>query len=106
MSLIGRNIGRYHLTRFVGSGSMGEVYLGEDTELRRQVAIKVTRSEATSYPNTLAAQEAARLFSREAQAIARLDHPYILSLFDYGETQVDGITITYMVMPFRPEGAF
>lgn len=84
---------------------MGEVYRAEDLQLHRQVAIKVTRAEVASYPDGQAVQEAARLFQREARAIAMLDHPHILPLFDYGEEQVNGATFTYMVMPFRQEGS-
>ena len=85
MLLEGMQLGRYRLISLLGTGGMGEVYLGEDMHIRRQVAIKVTRAEATPYPNSSSAKEAARLFQREVRAIAMLDHPYILPLFDYGE---------------------
>src|SRR5207248_4372257 len=49
---------------------------------------------------------AIRLFQREAKAIARLDHPRILPLFGYGEDIVNGTTLTYIIMPYRPEGSF
>ena len=84
---------------------MGEVYLGEDTHIRRQVAVKVTRAEATPYPNSEAAKQATRLFQREVRAIAMLDHPYILPLFDYGEQETETTSLTYMVMPYREEGS-
>ena len=84
---------------------MGEVFLAEDTQLNRQVAIKIMRSEASSYPNADAVKEAARLFQREAKAIAALDHPHILPLYDYGEQTVNGTLMTYMVMPLRREGS-
>ena len=51
MSLAGQKIGRYLLHRPLGSGGMGEVYLATDTQINRQVAIKVIRSGATAYPN-------------------------------------------------------
>ncbi len=97
--------GRYHLVRSLGSGGMGEVYLMQDMRINRQVAIKVIRSEGTSYPDSTAAKEAARLFQREARAIAALEHPNILPLYDFGEEIHDGMTITYMVMPFCAEGS-
>ena len=105
MLLEGMQLGRYRLTRLLGSGGMGEVYLGEDTHIHRQVAIKVTRAEATPYPNSETAKEAARLFQREVRAIATLDHPYILPLFDYGEHDMESTMLTYMVMPYRAEGS-
>ncbi len=84
---------------------MGEVYLAEDTRIARQVAIKVVRSEAPSYPHSETAQELERLFQREMLVITKLDHPYILPLYDFGEEKVQGLTYTYMVMPYRAEGS-
>ena len=93
MSLEGSQIGRFRLLRLLGRGGMGEVYLAEDDQLRRQVAIKVIQAE---YPDP----DATRLFLREARAIAILNHPHILPLFDFGEATIHGLTLTYMVMPF------
>ena len=104
MSLEGQHIGRYVLLHLLGSGGMGEVYLATDTPVNRQVAIKVMRSEAAPYPDADATHDAARLFQREVRAIAGLDHPHILPLYDYGEDLVRGAKITYMVMPYRPDG--
>ena len=105
MSLEGQSIGRYHLQRLLGSGGMGEVYLASDNLINRQVAIKAIKAEATPYADSAAVQEAARLFQREMKAIATLDHPHILPLFDYGESQLSETTLTYMVMPYRSEGS-
>ena len=105
MLLEGVQLGRYRLLHLLGSGGMGEVYVGEDTHIRRQVAIKVIRAEAIPYPNSETAKESARLFQREVRAIAMLDHPHILPLFDYGEENIKGTTLTYMVMPYRVEGS-
>lgn len=96
--------GRYRLQQFVGSGSMGEVYLAEDTRIHRSVAIKVIRSEPVSYGETETLKDATRLFEQEAQTIARFDHPNILSLYDYGEEENNGSPLTYMVMPFCEAG--
>src|SRR5439155_23742414 len=106
MLLEGVQLGRYRLLHLLGSGGMGEVYVGEDTHIRRQVAIKVIRAEAIPYPNSETAKESARLFQREVRAIAMLDHPHILPLFDYGEENIKGTTLTYMVMPYRAEGRY
>jgi serine/threonine protein kinase len=97
--------GRYRFMRLIGSGGMGEVYLMQDVRINRQVAIKVMRSEEASSPESTAAKEAARLFQREAKAIAALEHPNILPLYDFGEENRDGITVTYMVMPYCTEGS-
>jgi len=97
MSLAGSHIGRFRLLRLLGRGGMGEVYLAEDEQLRRQVAIKVIQAE---YPDP----DATRLFLREARAIAMLNHPHILPLFEFGEATIHATTLTYMVMPFCQEG--
>jgi serine/threonine protein kinase len=103
--LEGLQLGRYQLLHLLGSGGMGEVYVGEDSHIHRRVAIKVIRAEAAPYPNNEVAKESARLFQREVRAIAMLDHPHILPLFDYGEEKIKGTTLTYMVMPYRVEGS-
>jgi WD40 repeat protein/serine/threonine protein kinase len=52
-----------------------------------------------------AISEAARLFKREMKAVASLDHPHILPLFDFGEESIHTNKFLFMVMPFRPEGS-
>jgi serine/threonine protein kinase len=94
--------GRYRFLRQLGAGGMGEVYLMEDSRVNRQVAIKVIRKESNTYSDS----DATRLFEREAKAIAQLEHPNILPLYDYGEEALDEGMITYMVMPFCEEGSF
>jgi serine/threonine protein kinase len=69
--------GRYQIVRRIGQGGMGSVYLAEDRELRREVAVKVMRSP------TPAAEAEARM-RREAQVIARLEHPGIVPVHDIG----------------------
>ena len=96
--------GRYHRLRLLGTGGMGEVYLMQDTRVSRQVAIKVTRTEASPYPDSEATRDATRLFQREARAVAALEHPNILPLYDFGEENPDA-TITYMVMPYCSDGS-
>ncbi|HET8913916.1 MAG TPA: serine/threonine-protein kinase, partial [Ktedonobacteraceae bacterium] len=105
MPFDGMSLGRYKLIRILGRGGMGEVYLADDPRMNRQVAIKVMRGEASAYPNLESAKHAALLFEREMQTISSLDHPHILPIFDYGEDTIEGISFTYMVMPYRTEGA-
>ena len=105
MSLEGKQIDRYRIVRLLGSGGMGDVYLAEDARIEQQVAIKVIRTEFSPYPGTETSKEAIRLFQREARAIAKLDHPNILPLFDYGEERIGDMALIYLVMPYRQEGS-
>jgi len=100
--LQGQQIGRYHLLTRLGRGGMGEVFLAEDERIAQKVAIKLVRNEAS---DMAARAEEIRLFQREAMAIARLDHPNILQLYDYGEQVLDGVAFSYLVMAYRPEGS-
>ncbi|HEY0756967.1 MAG TPA: protein kinase [Ktedonobacteraceae bacterium] len=102
--------GRYKYLRRLGSGGMGEVYLMQDTRVNRQVAIKVLRAEGSGYPNDSKSgsspnANSARLFEREARAIAALEHPNILPLYDFGEEPLDDGSMTYMVMPYCADGS-
>lgn len=108
MSLEGTQIGQYRLLQLIGSGGMGDVYLAEDTGINHLVAMKLRWTEGSPYldtSSTSSALESARLFQHEATTIARLKHPRILPLFTYGEEQVRGETVTYLVMPYHREGS-
>lgn len=95
--------GRYRYERMLGSGGMGDVYLMQDTRVSRRVAIKVVRAEGSIEGEEGA--DATRLFQREAKAIAALEHPNILPLYDFGEEARDGMIVTYMVMPYCADGS-
>lgn len=84
-------LGRYELRRVLGRGAMGLVYLGHDPKLNRRVAIKIV--ETTQLDAEQRADYSAR-FVREAQAVARLNHPHIVTVYDFGEE--DGVA--YLVM--------
>ena len=88
----GTRLGPYEIVAPIGAGGMGEVYRARDTRLQRQVAIKVV-------PPAIAADSVALArFEREAQAVAALSHPNILSLHDIGrESSTDG-DVTFAVM--------
>ena len=74
--------GRYEITRELGRGSMGTVYLGLDPKINRQVAIKTLEYSEVS-PEEL--PEVKARFFREAEAAGKLAHPNIVSIFDAGE---------------------
>ncbi|QBD78855.1 serine/threonine protein kinase [Ktedonosporobacter rubrisoli] len=97
MNLAGQQVDRYRLIRRVGSGGMGDVYLSIDEHIEQSVAIKLIRTDASKGGDMA-------LFLHEATAIARLDHPHILPLYDYGEVNIEGTALAYLVMPFRQEG--
>jgi serine/threonine-protein kinase len=79
MSLEGRHLGRYRLLEPLGSGGMSVVYKGLDTSLHREVAVKVL------HPHLSRQHEARARLAREARAVARLQHPNILEVFDFAD---------------------
>jgi serine/threonine-protein kinase len=88
-----KRIGRYEIERVLGEGAMGVVYEGNDTRLHRHVAIKTILK---SVLDSDSAREYSKRFAREAQAVARLNHPNIVQVFDYAE---EG-DVAYIVMEF------
>ncbi len=105
MSLVGSRLGHYQLLRQIGSGGMGTIYLAQDTHMPRQVAVKVVRTDDELPANSDASQRMEKLFYREMQAIAQLDHSHILPVYDFGKENIDEALYTYLVMPYRPEGS-
>ncbi len=97
MSLIGQTLDRYHILDQLGEGGMATVYKALDTRLDSEVAVKVIRIERLS-PDVL--ERAMARFEREAKAQAKLTHPNIVKVTDYGEYQGR----LYLVMPFLPGG--
>ncbi len=75
--------GRFEILGEVGEGGMGAVYKARQTSLDRIVALKVLHSTVAFTP------KARRRFGREARAIARLNHPHIASVFDFGTDEAD-----------------
>ncbi len=78
-SLLGRQLSHYQILSALGAGGMGEVYLAEDTRLRRKVALKLLPEKFT--------QEAERIvrFEQEARAVSALNHPNIITIYDIGQ---------------------
>jgi serine/threonine-protein kinase len=85
--------GKYRVDAVIGQGGMGAVFRAWDLRLERAVAIKVVRADLLSDPDSKAR------FRRESQIVARLQHPSIVTVFDYGAF-ADGAA--FLVMEFVP----
>jgi len=96
-NLIGKSLGRYHILEQLGEGGMATVYKAYDTRLEADVAVKVIRTENLA-PSVL--ERALKRFEREAKALARLTHPNIVKVTDFGEH--DGKP--YLVLEYLPGG--
>lgn len=95
-SLIGRNLGPYEVRDVIGHGGMASVYLGYRADVDRTVAIKVLP------PHPGLSEESKQRFQLEARTIAKLQHPHILPLYDYGATED---SVLYLVMPYVRGGS-
>jgi eukaryotic-like serine/threonine-protein kinase len=95
--LTGQSIGRYHIIEKLGEGGMAIVYKAYDTHLECEVAVKVIRTDQLA-PSVL--ERALKRFEREAKAVAKLNHPNIVKVSDYGE--FDGSP--YLVMTYLSGG--
>jgi tRNA A-37 threonylcarbamoyl transferase component Bud32 len=84
----GGSIGKYDLLAELGRGAMGLVYRARDRKLEREVALKIISDELRNHPVAM------QLFLDEAKALAQLNHPNIVGVYDQSED--DGVT--YMVM--------
>jgi eukaryotic-like serine/threonine-protein kinase len=89
---VGQQLGNYRLIRLLGKGSFAEVYLGEHIHLSTQAAIKVLHTQLTS--------DDVDNFRNEARIIARLIHPHIVRVIEFG---VEGKT-PFLVMDYAPHG--
>lgn len=93
--LIGRTLGHYRIVEKIGEGGMGVVYRAEDTTLKRQVALKVLPADFTSN------QERLERFQREAETLAALDHPNIVTIHTVEE--IEGVYfLTMQLVHGRP----
>ncbi len=100
--MIGQTLSHYRILDRIGAGAMGEVYLAEDTKLRRKVALKVLPPRFASDPGRL------ERFEREARAAAALNHPGIVTLLTVEEFEgvhfltmelVDGESLDRLIPP-------
>jgi serine/threonine protein kinase len=95
--LIGQSLGRYHIIEQLGEGGMAIVYKAYDTRLETDVAVKVIRVENL----TLGTMERAlKRFEREAKSLAKLTHPNIVKVMDYGDYEGK----PFLVLPYLPGG--
>lgn len=81
--------GRYRLLERLGTGGMSDVYRAYDEVLERDVAVKVLVASDTN---------ARQRIRGEAKASARLSHPHVTSVYDYGESSLDGVEVPFVVM--------
>jgi eukaryotic-like serine/threonine-protein kinase len=100
MFTAGTKLGRYEIRAKIGEGGMGEVYLAEDVELHRKVALKILPAEVAANHDRM------RRFKQEAQAAATLNHPNIAHIYEIGEADgahfiamefVDGLTLRQLI---------
>jgi len=96
----GRQIGNYKIVGRLGSGGMGEVYLADDTRLKRKIALKLLP------PHFMVNPDRVRRFEREARAASALNHPNIVTIYEIGQSDsahfiatefVDGKTLRQMI---------
>jgi eukaryotic-like serine/threonine-protein kinase len=103
---IGQQLGNYRIETLLGKGGMARVYRGLDPNLNRVAAIKIIDPGVASDP------EYTRRFKREAQAVAKLNHPNIVNIFQFGLDQgiyymamafIDGVDVDWLIKDYRRE---
>src|SRR6185503_15354489 len=89
--MVGRTLGHYRIVEPIGAGGMGVVYRARDERLERDVAVKVLPA------GSLGVESARARFRREALALARVNHPHIGAIYDFGtEGDVDFLVMEYV----------
>ena len=90
-NLIDTEIGHYKIKHLLGAGGMGDVYLAEDMRLNRKVALKLLPADLTDNKNRL------KRFEQEARAVSALNHPNILTIYEFGtENGADFIVMEFV----------
>jgi YVTN family beta-propeller protein len=90
----GQQIKQYVIQQKIGEGGMGSVYTAQQPAMNRIVVLKVLSAKIVKTPEML------RRFQREVEVIARLEHPYIVPVYDYGEIEDN----PFVVMRYLPGG--
>ena len=107
--MVGQTLSHYRIIEKIGQGGMGEVYRAEDTNLSRELAIKVLPEQFTQDPQRLAR------FEREAKLLASLNHSNIAAIYELEEADgvrflslelVEGETLARIDHRFGNEGDF
>ncbi len=93
LNRVGQQLGNYRLLRLLGSGGFAEVYLGEHIYLNSRAAIKVLKGHLS--------EEDRQLFSAEARLLAKLTHPSIVKVLEFGIDQED---VAFLVLDYLPRG--
>jgi len=107
LTLVGKNLGHYHVLSLLGSGGMGEVYLARDSKLGRKVAIKILPRYFTTDADRL------RRFQQEARTASALNHPNVCVIHEIGETEdgrpfismeyIEGVTLRERIYDERTD---
>src|SRR5262245_42726952 len=92
--MVGETVSHFRVTEKLGTGAMGEVFLAEDLNLKRPVALKML-----SWQEPADAEAGARLV-REARVTSALNHPNIAVIYEIGETECDGEKRTFIAMEY------
>ncbi|HMB28416.1 MAG TPA: protein kinase, partial [Blastocatellia bacterium] len=79
--LVGRSLGPYHVAALLGRGGMGEVYCAQDSRLGREIVLKLLPAQFTTNADRV------RRFEQEARAASALNHPNIVTVYEFGETE-------------------
>src|SRR5258707_6057543 len=93
LNRVGQQLGNYRLLRLLGSGGFAEVYLGEHIYLNSRAAIKVLKGHLS--------EEDRQLFSAEARLLAKLTHPSLVKVLEFGIDQED---VAFLVLDYLPRG--
>ncbi|MFO0573089.1 MAG: serine/threonine-protein kinase [Polyangia bacterium] len=88
--------GKYRLSRRLGDGAMGVVFLGVHERLGREVAVKILRPELSSLSDAVAR------FQREAELVTRIGHPSIVTVYDYGRAPDGSVYYVMELLSGRP----
>lgn len=90
----GQQLGQYQLLSLLGAGGMGQVYLAQDLRLKRKVALKLLPPVFTQDDDRV------RRFEQEAQAASALNHPNILTIYDFGQTGENSSGLHFIASEF------